>query len=189
MSTLDSDLGFEAVLRESALAGSKRVSDRTDRSYTGATAPTGRKGIAALTIFAVLGIISAAIFAIGYSALLSDTPAIWIHRLMALTVAQSILIAGVTMKLLPIIERNGFSVRVDSRAGFRRLAMLDPPVRAEAPTETVPPPLPRPRKPVIGGQLAGREYLAHDDGSIEIDTLVGRRRFVSLDAAKEFVGS
>jgi hypothetical protein len=37
--------------------------------------------------------------------------------------------------------------------------------------------------------LAGREYLTHDDGSVEIDTLVGRRRFVSLDVAREFVGS
>jgi hypothetical protein len=41
----------------------------------------------------------------------------------------------------------------------------------------------------VGGKLAGREFLQFDDGSIEINTLVGRRRFVSLDAAREFVGA
>jgi hypothetical protein len=62
----------------------------------------------------------------------------------------------------------------------------------EQPAATVeePPAPPRlPRKPVVGGKLAGREFLEHEDGSIEIDTLVGRRRFVSLDAAREFVGA
>ena len=53
----------------------------------------------------------------------------------------------------------------------------------------IPPPLPAPPKAVIGGQLAGREYLEYHDGSIEIDTLVGRRRFISIDAAREFVGA
>ncbi len=52
---------------------------------------------------------------------------------------------------------------------------------------TTPPTLPRP--PVVGGKLAGREFLEYEDGSIEIDTLVGRRRFVSIDAAEEFVGA
>src|SRR6185312_10085411 len=114
--------------------------------------------------------------------------AIWIHRLMALTVAQSILIAAVAMKLLPLIERQNITVRIASFFPNRQMPLLE---HREMPQEQ-PPPLPRalpPKQPVIGGKLAGREFLEFGDGSIEIDTLVGRRRFVSVDAAREFVGA
>jgi hypothetical protein len=185
MSTLDSDFGFEAVMRESALASAKRAA----RTNSNAKRVPGYSKVGALAVLAGLAAVSTAVFALGYSALLSDTPAVWIHRLMALAVAQSILIAGVAMKLLPVIERRGLSVRIDARPGVHRLVSLDPSTGKEASLGPPPPPLPEPRKPVIGGVLAGREYLIHGDGSIEIDTLVGRRRFVSIEAAREFVGS
>ncbi len=100
---------------------------------------------------------------------------------MALAITQSIVIGAVTMKLLPIIKRGRLVAGIGAGAaqlksiGLRRRgtpSSLDP----------VPPPLPEPRAPAIVGQLAGRDFLEYDDGSIEIDTLVGRRRFVSLGA-------
>jgi hypothetical protein len=186
MTALDSDFGFDAVFRRSAaelkmrLAHDARVSNRP--------VPVGRRGgMAAFSVFAGLGLLSVAIFVIGYSALLSDSPEIWIHRLMALAVTQSILIAAVVMKLLPVIERRLSVVRIGSQSGARQMPVLEQ--QRKTASLSVPPPLPEPPKPVIGGKLAGREFLEYQDGSIEIDTLVGRRRFASLEAAKEFVGS
>lgn len=188
MNALNDQFAFESVLRESAVAAAlnlRHVDEaRADILASRSAMPSG---VTALSVFAGLGIISAIVFVTGYSALLSDTPAVWIHRLMALTVAQSILIAAVAMKLLPLIERRRFSVRIGSGIALRRSPLLE---RREMATEE-PAPLqaPAPRKPFIGGKLAGREFMEFDDGSIEIDTLVGRRRFVSIDAAREFVGA
>ena len=187
MTTLDSDFAFGKMFRKATAADFGLRQEHDAYADTDADGSKARGGAAALSIFAGLGIMSAVIFTTGYLALLSDTPAIWIYRLMALTVAQSILISAVAMKLLPLIERRRLSVRIITDARAERAALVDQsaPAQDAAPT---PPPL-SPPQPVIGGKLAGREFLAHPDGTIEIDTLVGRRRFASIAAAKEFVGA
>jgi hypothetical protein len=188
MTTLDSDISFGNILRRASAAARLSLRD-SDHPYADSDVlpPVARGGVAAFSIFAGLGIMSAVIFVTGYSALLSDTPAIWIHRLMALTVAQSILIGGIAMKLLPYVERGRFSVRIFADARQRRMPAFEQPALRQKPDAAVQ--QETPRRPLVGGKLAGREFLAHADGSIEIDTLVGRRRFVSLDAAREFVGA
>jgi hypothetical protein len=186
MNALDNRFTFDAVLRESLAAAAlnlRRVEEV--RADLEASPPAGPNSTTALSIFAGLGIISAIIFVTGYSALESETPAVWIHRLMALTIAQSIIIAAVAMKLLPLIERRRVSARIASRVSIAQ----DQIPEQDEETAEMPAPAPAPRQPVIGGKLAGREFLEFDDGSIEIDTLVGRRRFISLDAAREFVGA
>ncbi len=189
MSAIDSDFGFDAVFRQSAAELKLRLAH--DAEIASRPSPVRRRGgVAAFTVFAGLGLLSVAIFAIGYSALLSDSPEIWIHRLMALAVTQSILIAAVTMKLWPIIERRRSLVRIGSQVTERQTPVFEEQRKpASSATVPVPPPLPEPPKPVVGGKLAGREFLEYQDGSIEIDTLIGRRRFASLEAAREFVGS
>lgn len=184
MEAANNPFAFEAVLRQSAAAAARRfLADETPQE-SARRVTSGAGNVTAFSVFAGLGIISAIIFAIGYTALLSDTPAIWIHRLMALTVAQSILIAAVAMKLLPLVERRHFSVRLLVGKAPAATPLLESPAAFERPPE----PQPVPRQPTIGGTLSGREYLSFSDGSIEIDTLVGRRRFVSIEAAREFVG-
>jgi hypothetical protein len=189
MSAIDSDFGFDAVFRQSAAELKLRLAH--DAEIASKPSPVRRRGgVAAFTVFAGLGVLSVAIFAIGYSALLSDSPEIWIHRLMALAVTQSILIAAVTMKLWPIIERRRSLVRIGSQVKERQTPVFEQTRKAASLSAgPVPPPLPEPPKPVVGGKLAGREFLEYQDGSIEIDTLIGRRRFASLEAAREFVGS
>jgi len=184
----NNDFAFEAVLRESAAAAAFDLNSASAGNEQTAREASSSNGVTAFSVFAGLGIISAVVFVTGYSALMSDTPAIWIHRLMALTVAQSILIAAVAMKLLPLIERRHFTVRIASPFSARQMPLLEKREMPEERSEPLPPPLPQ-RAPVIGGKLAGRDFLEFNDGSIEIDTLVGRRRFVSLDAAREFVGA
>jgi len=118
MTTLDSDFAFGKMFRKATAADFGLRQEQDAFADTDADGSKARGGMAALSIFAGLGIMSAVIFTTGYLALLSDTPAIWIHRLMALTVAQSILISAVAMKLLPLIERRRLSVRIitDARA-------------------------------------------------------------------------
>jgi hypothetical protein len=187
MTTLDSDFAFGKMFRKATAADFGLRQEQDAFADTDADGSKARGGMAALSIFAGLGIMSAVIFTTGYLALLSDTPAIWIHRLMALTVAQSILISAVAMKLLPLIERRRLSVRIITDARAERAALLDPPVPTQETAATAAPLAPP--MPVVGGRLAGREFLEHADGTIEIDTLVGRRRFASIASAREFVGS
>lgn len=183
MSAIDNYFGFDAVFRQTAADLKQRLA-RDAGAERKAWPVQQRGGIAAFAVFAGLGLLSMLIFIIGYSALLSNEPVVWIHRLMALAVLQSVLIGAVTMKLIPIIERRRTSVRIGSQFDFGQTDQDNSRTAA-----AMPPPVPEPRKPIIGGKLAGREFLEYEDGSIEIDTLVGRRRFASLAAAKEFVGT
>jgi hypothetical protein len=187
MTSIDGDFGFDAVFRKSAAELRMRLEH--DARFPTEAPRRIREKMGVYTIFGGLGVLSLVIFVIGYSAIESDSPEIWIHRLMALALVQSILIGAVAMKLLPTIGHLSFFTGTSAR--------LSPPIKAseigrkvpQPRMEAVPPPLPEPPQPVIGGQLAGRDFMTYGDGSIEIDTLVGRRRFVSLDAAREFVGS
>ena len=124
MTTLDSDFAFGKMFRKATAADFGLRQEHDAFADTDADGSKARGGMAALSIFAGLGIMSAVIFTTGYLALLSDTPAIWIHRLMALTVAQSILISAVAMKLLPLIERRRLSVRIITDARANRVPPL-----------------------------------------------------------------
>jgi hypothetical protein len=184
MSALDSDFAFFRGSRRSGYGEDFNSEDFADAESAGGSNVVG--GIAAFSIFAGLGLMSAMIFTTGYLALLSDTPAIWIHRLMAMTLAQSILISAIAMKLLPLVERRRNAIGITADAPVERLPLPEQPESGEEAKEDVALPSPR---PVTTGKLAGRDYLSHPDGTIEIDTLVGRRRFVSIEAAREFVGA
>jgi len=188
MNALSDRFAFEAVLRESEFSSGLNLRNVDDALADLRTSHSATpRSITSLFVIAGLGVTSAIVFIVGYSALLSDTPAVWIHRLMALAVAQSILIAAVAMKLLPLIEHERISVRIASGSAATQKPLLE---QRDMPQEQPAPlPPPAPRKPFIGGKLGGREFMQFDDGTIEIDTLIGRRRFVSIDAAREFVGA
>ncbi len=61
---------------------------------------------------------------------------------------------------------------------------------ADQPRTSVPPPIPVVRIPQIidEGEMMGRAYRLFSDGSIEIATLLGLRRFASLSDARQFIG-
>jgi hypothetical protein len=45
----------------------------------------------------------------------------------------------------------------------------------------------RPRKIVERGWVKNRAYILFDDGSVEVETMLGRRLFGSLDEAQQFI--
>jgi hypothetical protein len=183
MTTINGDFGFDAVFRKSAAELKLRLADdAADDRF-----PAGKPKIdlVAYSIFSGVGLISTVILAIGFFALQAEASEVWIHRLIALALMQSILIGAAAMKLSPLLERE----RVTINSAMLAQASTTPSVPQLRNELAAPPPLPAPPQPTIGGELAGREFLEYEDGSIEIDTLIGRRRFVSLEAAREFVGA
>ncbi len=61
---------------------------------------------------------------------------------------------------------------------------------AEPPPRAPPPPASNDEAGPIGsGEVGGRPYRLFADGAVEIDTLLGSRRFASMEAACRFVGA
>jgi hypothetical protein len=60
-------------------------------------------------------------------------------------------------------------------------------IAVEAPQQPSPPP--SPKKVVERGTLKDRSYMRFGDGTIEIETLLGLRRFASIQEAAEFIGN
>ncbi len=56
-----------------------------------------------------------------------------------------------------------------------------PPTKAEAPQ------LAHQRKIIERGWVKDRAYVLFSDGSVEVETMLGRRRFPSLQEAQEFI--
>ena len=115
-------------------------------------------------------------FAVFIAATMSDgveASSVWTHSVIALSLAQFMMLAGVAFKVASRLER------------YRQLLLNSSPITRKRPLPAERAAFPR---PAASGLLSGRTYVAFVDGTVEIDTLLGRRRFVNLDAAREFVG-
>ncbi|MEQ1717807.1 MAG: hypothetical protein ABL907_17820, partial [Hyphomicrobium sp.] len=120
------------------------------------------------------------------------------HAAAALILAQSILFAGVALRTMSSVEGNRELLRrfLRSQSGSvphpvrEQVRLMPPPPRLVAiganPIHR-PPPIPR-RVIVAKGHIGNRPFLKYSDASVEIDTLLGRRCFITIDAAEEFVG-
>ena len=109
---------------------------------------------------------------------------LWVHTVVAIALAQLVIISGVSFKA---------SERSRGQSEKRRSARYVKPGRRIEPQLVRPlPPAPVVEKveitPASTGSLNGKNYVLFTDGSCEIDTMFGRRRFEDLDAAREFVG-
>lgn len=144
----------------------------------------GVERLAEVSIFSGLCLMAAVLFVATSSSLMDDRQA-WNDGLIALIVAQSAILGGAGLKIYWLMEGN----RKVLLRFARSTGHLHTGVRVDTAS---PPPLPFAPAPSLSIQetahLAGRKYIMFSDGSIEIDTLLGRRRFTSLDAAREFVG-
>lgn len=97
--------------------------------------------------------------------------------------AEALIVTGFGFAILDALDRNR---RLTSRAMSVLQRQPDAADRPERPlatgaqeTQSV--------TAIGSGALSGREYTVFDDGSIEIETILGRRRFASILDAREFV--
>lgn len=140
--------------------------------------------LAEIAIFAGLCLILAVLFVATAPSMLDDRET-WNDGLIALSIAQAAILGGAGLKFYWLIEGN----RKVLLRFARSTGHLQTGVRVDDVVQ-IPSMLP----PALNNEitnvalLGGRKYVAFADGSIEIDTLLGRRRFTSLDAAREFVG-
>jgi hypothetical protein len=116
-------------------------------------------------------------------------------RTQTVAVAQTLVLSGIGLALFDALH-----------AGFGALnrffdAVLQRSVAKAAPPSHAPPrPAPQPARPapqtptaqseiVERGRFDGRAYLRYRDGSVEIETLLGVRRFSSMEEVEEFIGA
>jgi hypothetical protein len=110
---------------------------------------------------------------------------IWNDGLMALSIAQGAILGGAGLKLYRLMEGNRkILLRFARSTGHIQNGVKIEDAISAPLTSTVSLNIPSTEV----GHLGGRKYVMFPDGSIEVDTLLGRRRFTSLDAAREFVG-
>lgn len=144
-----------------------------------------REHLAAAAIFTGVSLMSAVTFVAGLAAISSGAPAPWSHGLIALSIGQIAIVGGASLKIYSLMEKNRKLL-----TKFSDTAAPSWSEQRRKPVITIAPPSTsyETYDDSARGYLGDREYIMFSDGSIEIDTLLGRRRFTSLDAAREFVG-
>ncbi len=105
-------------------------------------------------------------------------------------IGQNLILSGFGLALLGALQ-SGFGTldqffkSILERTAKQTEAPKPTPARQQQPVKERAKPLP---KVVERGWLKDRAYVLFIDGSVEIDTLLGRRRFSSMQDAHEFVG-
>lgn len=101
-------------------------------------------------------------------------------------IGQSTILTGFGLAILGALQtgfgtlKQFFDTVIERTAQNTRIAVEAPPQ---------PSPSPSPKKVVERGTLKDRSYMRFGDGTIEIETLLGLRRFASIQEASEFIGN
>lgn len=125
-------------------------------------------------------------------------------------IGQTAVFSGLGIVLLGILSRGVHAVEaLSEELAFVRTQTTDDPAEqyAASPqaqvvaapqaapalaTATATPPAPVSQKApeiVSRGEISGREYVLFADGTVGVETLLGRRRFRTLGDAREFIGA
>lgn len=125
------------------------------------------------------------VVALGWALLLSGAPAI---QIFALATGHKLSLDIVAIAQATILSGFGLAILGALQTGFGALkqffdAVIERTARADAP---------KTKKPVSNvvqrGRLKDRPYVLFGDGTIEVETLLGLRRFASFKDAREFIG-
>lgn len=189
---------FDDIIR----SGLKQLRGVERRAEEDAPAPhpagSGRRFWAAVALLAVYWMgwgvaVMQWLFAAGPAAVLHGT-------LLVMMAAVGVLAAVMTLVASHVVEelrRAPGAAKVTAGADVAAPAVAPRyKEKAQAPKRepAVPPPSPRvaipqPEAQVIAeGEIHGRIYRHFSDGSVEISTLLGMRRFASLTDARQFIG-
>jgi hypothetical protein len=121
-------------------------------------------------------------------------------RAQTVAVAQMLVLSGIGLALFDALHA-GFGAlnRFFDAVLQRSVAKAAPPSHAppsHAPARPAPQPARAAPQPATAqseiverGRFDGRAYLRYRDGSVEIETLLGVRRFSSMEEVEEFIGA
>jgi hypothetical protein len=116
-------------------------------------------------------------------------------RAQTVAVAQTLVLSGIGLALFDALHA-GFGAlnRFFDAVLQRSVAKAAPPSHAPArpapqPARAAPQPATAQSEIVERGRFDGRAYLRYRDGSVEIETLLGVRRFSSMEEVEEFIGA
>jgi hypothetical protein len=131
-----------------------------------------------------------AIVALGWTILFSSTQ---VGDLAASVPARSA--GGVSVNVVGVAQcgiLSGFGIAILAtlQTGFGALNKFFQAVlvrTAPTPTKADAPQLAHQRKIIERGWVKDRAYVLYNDGSVEVETMLGRRRFPSLQEAQEFI--
>ena len=105
-------------------------------------------------------------------------------------VAQSLIFTGFGFAILGALRTGVSTLRQFFEVVLQRVASAKAqPSPASAPPQRPQPAAPAPDEIVERGWIKDRPFARYGDGSVEVETLLGVRRFQSLADAQEFVGT
>ena len=103
------------------------------------------------------------------------------------TITQATILTGFGLAILGALQ-TGFSTLKKFFDTILERTARSGPTRQDEPARSQQPPQQPPRSVVERGLLKDRPYILFGDGSLEVKTLLGVRRFTSLLEAHEFIG-
>lgn len=179
---------FENIMALAAVDLGQRSAPRQHRKYrrfATRTQPRAKDKLGNIGMFLGISVFTSVVFVAGLMPGTVDAPQLWTHAFIALTIAQFAMLAGATLKASSRGSKSHDQTGDETLA--RAMANVDASERETAAAKEIRPVL----SPIAlsSGLLGGKPYLSFSDGSVEIDTMLGRRRFADLNAAREFVGA
>lgn len=179
---------FENIMALAALDLSERAALRQSRKYrrfATKAPPRSKERLGNLGIFFGISVFTSVVFVAGLMPGTVDAPQLWTHAFIALTLAQFAMLAGATLKANS--RKASDQGAMDGSSLAQAMANVDASEINAGTSRDLRPALP----PIAltSGLLGGKAYVGFSDGSVEIDTMLGRRRFADLNAAREFVGA
>lgn len=135
--------------------------------------------------FALMGAVTGMLHRSGSATLASN---LGLRGIFALIAAQGLIAIGLTLKSMSDAAQNermiqGLLQGQSHGAAAHSVRSARP--TSHPPTRLIALPVP---VPLESGRIGNRKFVRHSDNTVDVETLLGRRRFISLDAAQEFVG-
>lgn len=141
-------------------------------------------GVAAIGWFVLVADAALSPFATGAGTLAATA----VLRSDVFTIAQTTIVSGFALAIIGALRAgfgalNAFFNAVLERAPTPRPAPVVEPETLVEPVVEVP----RPASPRPQPQQRGRNYTILDNGAVEVETLLGRRVFASMDEARDYI--
>lgn len=179
---------FEEIMAMASLNLRRQSAPKQNRKYrrfATRAQPRSKDRLGNLGMFFAISVFTSVVFVAGLMPGTVDAPQLWTHAFIALTLAQFAMLVGATLKASS--RRTDDQNAMDDAMLAQAMANVDASEGAAFIGRDARPALP----PIAlsSGLLGGKNYVGFSDGSVEIDTMLGRRRFADLNAAREFVGA